>query len=65
MLRSAVNRKMANNPKRLIQEKADFRSSFCSDAAFHVINAASVVDLDKRVRLNNPEGLPNHFVSEE
>lgn len=65
-IRSPLRRRSRLNSKRLIFDRPDdLRKSFCSDAAFHVINKASVELLRKKVQERHPEGLPNFFVSTE
>jgi len=54
------------NHKRLIfSRSSDLRKTFTSDAALHVINKASVDELERRVRQNHPGGLKDFYVSTE
>lgn len=65
-IRSPLRRRTRMNPKRLIFDRHDdLRKSFCSDAAFHVINKASVQEVEKRMKERHPDGLPNFFISTE
>ena len=50
-IRAPLRRRTRLNPKRLIFDRQDdLRKSFCSDAAFHVVNKQSVLDLAERVK---------------
>ena len=53
------------NPKRLIFDKSDARKTFTSDAALHIINKASVEDLERRVEERYPDGLENMYCAVE
>lgn len=65
-IRSPLQRRTRLNPKRLIFERQDdLRKTFCTDAAFHVINKASVDELTQRTKDRHPGGLENFFVSTE
>ena len=65
-IRAPLRRRTRLNPKRLIFDRQDdLRKSFCSDAAFHVVNKQSVLDLAERVKQRHPEGLKDFFVSAE
>ena len=65
-IRSPLRRRNENNPKRIILTRPDdLRKTFCTDAAFHLVNKASVDELRQRVKDRHPEGLPNFFVSPE
>ena len=49
-IRSPLRRRSKLNAKRLLFERPDdLRKTFCTDAAFHVVNKASVDELRQRV----------------
>jgi len=65
-IRSPLRRRTRMNSKRLIYDRHDdLRKSFCTDAAFHVINKASVEEVERRMKERHPDGLPNFFISTE
>ena len=65
-IRSPLKRRTELNPKRLIFNRSDdLRKTFCTDAAFHVVNKTSVEELSRRCKARHPEGLENFFVSAE
>jgi len=65
-IRSPLRRRTRLNPKRLLFDRHDdLRKSFCTDAAFHVINKTSVDVLRQKMKERHPEGLSNFFVSTE
>ena len=65
-IRSPLRRRTRLNPKRLIFDRRDdLRKTFCTDAAFHVVNKTSVEEVEKRMKERHPNGLPNFFISAE
>ena len=65
VLRSPMTRKTKINPKRLIFDKSDVHKTFTTDAALHIINKASVEELESKVRARYPDGLDNFYISSE
>jgi len=65
-IRSPLRRRNRLDPNYLLFDRHDdLRKSFCTDAAFHVVNKSSVELLSKKVKERHPDGLPNFFVSAE